>query len=130
MKARKRSTATCRSVSVPWCATWLMPCLALAACLNPWPDEYPQSAPVSESSPPNSSPGLAGQPGPDHIPLFPDHGSVDDEDTSSGVGGGSTVTPPPPGTELDAGVPPSDAGLTVTAPRRTRRLGDAGADAE
>ncbi len=128
MTARKGATTTRRSGLVPTCAKWLMACLPATACLNPWPDEFPQRAPVTESRSPSDNPDPMGIPELDDVPLFPIDPTLDDEGSAPGAGG-SPVAPPAAEDEPDAGAPASDAGLTVTN-RRLRGLRDAGADAK
>jgi hypothetical protein len=132
MTARYGLTATGRSGFVSRCARWLIGTVVATGCLNPWPDEYPQRAPVTVGSgeEPNGFPGLADDRDPNGPSLFPDDGlSVDNGPESSGAGGGSSGTPASEA-EPDAGAPPpSDAGLTVTT-TRLRGLRDAGTDAE
>jgi hypothetical protein len=106
----------------------------VTGCLNPWPDDFPQGAPVTVGSGAEQNdgllPGLADDGDPNGPSLFPEDGlSADNGPESSGAGGGSTATPASEA-EPDAGAPPpSDAGLTLTT-TRLRGLRDAGTDAE
>jgi hypothetical protein len=99
-----------RSVSGPICASrWLLVCLlgAVAACLNPFPDDQPQSrdaVPVSQSDP-----GATGSPAPETPPA--DNGANFEDGESSNPNEPQGAPPP------DAGVEPAmDAGPDAMAP--------------
>lgn len=125
MTARQGATATSRSRFVPRCAKWLICGFAATACLNPWPDEYPQTTSVRDDSPDPgdnvNAPGAVSNPDPISVP---DTEAQNDIEGASGAGGSSA------GPVGDAGAPPPDAGATTATTTRLRGLIDAGADAQ
>lgn len=119
-----RRTRTKRSEIVPSCAIALLLCLALAgACLNPIPDDFPQSTTESSGFDPGA-PGAEREPAPPNA----DEPSVPDRSEPPPLFGGelpgNAEAPGGTGSAGDAGA--GDAGASARS-LSVERQADAGA---